>query len=113
MSTETWYNGVITERWDDSTRTYTSWDLSGTQLTQRPYTPAENSAADAGMVQQQQQVNKSTIETNLEQDLATMQAIKDTDNAVIRNNPAPYIKDIATAVRRLIKMTLDDFSTAE
>lgn len=57
--------------------------------------------------------NKSTIETNLETDLATMQAIKDQTNAALREDPSQEIKELAVAVRRLIKMALAEFDEAE
>jgi hypothetical protein len=106
-------NGVLREQWDDTTRTYTAWDADGDQTEQRPYTAEENAQADAAAVQATQTANKSTIEVNLEQDLAAMQAIKDTPNATINDSPASYIKEVAVAVRRLIKMELEDFEEAE
>lgn len=35
------------EEWNDDTRTYTCWDEAGNVTTSRPYTDAENAAADA------------------------------------------------------------------
>ena len=79
----------------------------------RPYTAEENATADAEAVEATQTANKSTIETNLEADLAAMQAIKDQTNADLRADPSQEIKDIATAVRRLIRMAIDDYSGTE
>jgi hypothetical protein len=112
---ENYIDGVLREKWDDATRTYTAWDADGVidPETPRSYTAEENAAADAEAVGETLVQNKSTIELNLEEDLATMQAIKDTDNSVINDSPASYIKDIAVAVRRLIKMELEDFEQAE
>jgi hypothetical protein len=42
-----------------------------------------------------------------------MQAIKDQTNADLRADPSQEIKDLATAVRRLIKMSLNDFTEPE
>lgn len=39
--------GILRERWDDETRTYTAWDEDGVQTEQRPYTAEENTRADA------------------------------------------------------------------
>ena len=39
-------NGVLRERWDDTTRTYTAWDANGVQTQLRPYSAAENAEAD-------------------------------------------------------------------
>ena len=110
---ETYIAGMLRERWDDTTRTYTAWDDAGTQTEQRPYTAAENAAADEDAVAATQTANKSTIETNLSEDLDAMQAVIDQDNAMLRDDPAQEIKDIARAVRRLIRMALDDFTGTE
>ncbi len=40
-------NGVLVARYDDTARTVTTYDAAGAVLTTRPYTPAENTAADA------------------------------------------------------------------
>lgn len=57
--------------------------------------------------------NRSAIETNLIADLAAMQAIIDDTNANINTNPASRIKSQARVLRRLVKMTLNDYSTSE
>ena len=113
MNGENYIDGVLRERWDDATRLYTAWDADGTQTEQRPYTSQENAAADVAAATESQSQNKSTIELNLEADLAAMQAIKDTPNSTINDSPASYIKEVAVAVRRLIKMELEDFEEAE
>ena len=47
MINETFTNGVLRERRDDTTRTVTTYDAAGAVLTSRPYTAAENTEADA------------------------------------------------------------------
>src|SRR6187431_995800 len=102
-------DNVLIESWVDETRLHSTFDsVTGELIEAVPYTAEENADADGEAVIATQTANKSTIELNLEEDLATMQAIKDTDNSVINDSPAAYIKDIAVAVRRLIKMTLED-----
>jgi hypothetical protein len=101
------------EAWDHDTRTYSAWDDNDVLIETRPYTAEENAEADGVAVVATQVANKSTIETNLEADLAAMQAIKDTPNSTINDSPASYIKEVAVAVRRLIKMELEDFEQAE
>ena len=113
MSTRVFTNGVLREEWNDDTRTYTAWDENGTQTESRPYTAEENAAADAAATVETEESNKSTIETNLEEDLDAMQAILDQDNAALRDDPSQEIKDIARANRRLIRMALDDFTGTE
>lgn len=39
--------GIVREIWDDDTRTYTAWNSSGVQTTQRPYNTEENRMADS------------------------------------------------------------------
>ena len=48
MSTnDTYLNGVLRERADDTTRTVTTYDDAGQVTSSRPYTDEENAAADA------------------------------------------------------------------
>jgi hypothetical protein len=103
-------DGVLREQWDDATRTYTAWDENGEQTEQRPYTAEENAQADAAATAATETANKSTIETNLEQDYANMQAIKAQSNADLRADPSQEIKQIADAVRRLTRMALENYS---
>ena len=110
MSNQRYANGVLREQWDDTTRIYTAWDEDGVQTEQRPYTVEENTAADAAAQTAQQVENKSTVEINLQQDYLNMQAIKAQSNADLRADPSQEIKQIADAVRRLTRMTLEDFS---
>jgi len=42
-----------------------------------------------------------------------MQAVIDQTNEQLRADPSQEIKDIARAVRRLIRMALDDYSGTE
>lgn len=100
-------------RYNDEIRIATEYDPGGVLIGDRPYTAAENARADEHANVDTQIENKSTIETNLEQDLAAMQAIKDQTNADLRADPSQEIKELATAVRRLIKMSLNDFTEPE
>ena len=47
MTNETYIDGILRERGDDATRTVTTYDENGAVTSSRPYTPAENAAADA------------------------------------------------------------------
>jgi len=111
--TDYYVDNVLRERWDDTTRTYTAWDEDGVETENRPYSAEENARADAEAHEQEQESNKSTIETNLEADLEAMQAVIDQENAALRDDPSQEVKDIARAVRRLIRMALDDYSGTE
>lgn len=108
---ERWRDSVLRERWDDATRTYTRWDAAGVQVEQRPYTTAENAAADASAAAETLAANEKSISTKLANDMAAMQAILDQTNADLNAGPAQELKDLAKAVRRLIRKVeriLDD-----
>ena len=63
--------GVV-RRWrDDTTRTVTTWDVAGTLTDTRPYTAAENAAADAEAVARTAEVNEATIRGRAATALAT------------------------------------------
>ena len=100
-------------RWDDTTRTAYEHAADGSITSERPYTADENAQADATGAHATQTANKSEIETNLEEDLDAMQAVIDQTNEQLRADPSQEIKDIARAVRRLIRMALDDYSGTE
>lgn len=51
MTHDTYTNGHLTERRDDTTRTVTTYSEAGAILGTRPYTTAENAAADAAAAQ--------------------------------------------------------------
>jgi len=98
---------------DDSTRIATEYDAEGALIGERPYTAEENARAEQNIANEQAVENKTTVEINLEEDLAAMQAILDQTNAELRADPSQEIKSIAKAVRRLIRSALDDYSGTE
>ena len=94
-----------------TTRIANEYEPGGVVLIQtRPFTAEENATADAMLVQDQHTANKSTIETNLEQDYLAMQAIEAQSNADLRADPSQEIKQIARAVRRLTRLALENYS---
>jgi hypothetical protein len=103
-----WYTVVEATRPADTATT--TWDavftLTGSVVAQswveRAKTQAELTAIAAA-------TNESSIETNLAQDMTAMQAIIDATNSTINSSPASYMKDIARANRRLIRMALQKF----
>lgn len=106
-----WVDGVLREQWDETARVLTSWDEHGVQVEQRPYTAQENTAADARAVVETLAANEKSISAKLANDLAAMQAILDQTNADLNAGPAQELKDLAKAVRRLIRKVeriLDD-----
>ena len=104
MSTSVYESGVLREHWDDSTRTYTTYDAEGVQTSTRAYTPEEDARADAEAAQRVEQANQQSIEVALGDALATLQAVIDQTNADLRTDPSQEIKDIARAVRRIIRL---------
>jgi len=106
-------DGLLRKEWDDTTSTYTEWDDSGAIVVTRPYTAEESAEAGVEATATEYANNKSEVEINLEQDLAAMQAVIDQENSALRDDPSQEIKDTARAVRRLIRMALDDFSGTE
>lgn len=60
---ETYTNGIVRLRADDTTRTVTTWSNAGVQTSQRAYTAAENADADARALADTAATNRSSIET--------------------------------------------------
>ena len=59
MSAQNYRGGVLVEQWDDTTRTYS--DFRTTPTTTRPYTAAENAAADAQAAADLMAVNRQAL----------------------------------------------------
>ena len=91
---------------DDDTRTATEYTDTGFRSPPRPYTERENAEADDRALTVQQEANRQSIEAALADALATLQAIIDTPNSTINSSPAPYIKDLARASRRQIRLLI-------
>jgi hypothetical protein len=104
MSSRTYANGVLSQWWDDDTRTFKVYGDDGALVSTRPYTAEENARADAEASSAQQDTNRATIELALGDALATPQAVIDDTNASINSNPAARIKDIARTQRRAIRL---------
>lgn len=99
-------DNVLRERWNDATRTYTSYNAAGVQTSTRPYTAAENAAADAEIAAASAETNRRSIETALETALAELQTTIDATNASINSNAAVHIKILARAARRIIRLLI-------
>lgn len=95
-------DGVLRQRWDDNTEIYTAWDDRDVQIEQRSYNPDELAQKAARVEAATVAANEADIGSKIETvDMPAMQAILDATNATINAGPAPYLKDIAKAVRRL------------
>lgn len=104
---QAYVDGVLTEQWDDNTRTYT--DFRTDPDTVRAYTTEENAAADARIAGQTVAANRLTIEQALDAALVTLQLIIDDTNANINAGPATRIKDLARVQRRIIRLLRNNF----
>ena len=100
-------NGLVRERWDDATRTVTTYDESGAVTSTHPYTADENATADAAAAQEVVRTNAEILRNGLQSVIdasiarqAVYQTVLNTDNATIKSNPAPYIKDVARQGKR-------------
>ena len=109
---EEYIDGVLRERWNDTTSTYTAWNAAGVQLEQRAYTAAETAEGQARTAARAQGANAATINTNLLSDLTVLAAILAQTNADLRTDPSQEIKDIAQVLRRLIRAELKRFEAA-
>lgn len=65
MKRQTFQNSVLIEEWDTDTRLYTRWNAQGVQQEQRPFTPAENQAADEALAAEAAQANVDTRTANI------------------------------------------------
>lgn len=109
MSAHIYQNGVIREIWNDTDRIYVAYDEGGSPTLTRPYTAEENAIADAEAQAGQIESNRRAIEAALADALAELQTIVDATNATINAGPAPYIKILARAARRLIRLVIRRF----
>lgn len=110
-------DGIVRESWDDTAYTVTYYDAAGVLVDSTPenpnprsYTAAEIAFADALAQDRLEEANARTIEQALTGDLTAMQTLIDTTNATINAGPAPFLKDIARAIRRLDRRALEDYS---
>lgn len=82
MVIEAYVNGVVTERWDDVTRTHVRLDPEGTVVEERPYTAEENAEADVRELAETRESNASTLRQEARESLAILLASIDTLQAV-------------------------------
>lgn len=104
-------NGVLTQEWNDDTRTYTDYRMDPDLV--RPYNAAENAAADAAATAKTEATNAATLEQELDAALDSLQVILDDTNSNINTNAAARIKDIAKALKKTIRVVNDRFEATE
>jgi hypothetical protein len=110
MSAYYYRDGVLREHYDDEAREYRTYSPTGGLTSTRPYTPDEVARVEAGLpVDGGAGQAQATIEDALSTALTELQTLIATDNAVLRDNPAPALKIIARALRRIIRILLRRF----
>lgn len=67
-------NGVLRQWWDHSGRTYHEYDDIGVETLSRPYTEAENAAADAAAAAEAARTVEATLAADTRADLAKIAA---------------------------------------
>ena len=99
---------------NDTTRIVTTYDEAGAVASTRPYTVDENATADAELsAKAEQAANEALRDTvkaiinDLRAEKARAQTVIDTPNATINTSPAPHIKDVARAAKRIADAAID------
>lgn len=103
-------DGVLVERWDDGSRTYTSWDANGIQTDRRPYSAQENADADARTEASLEQANESSLHQKAAAALsanATFLALSSPTNA----QNAAQVKALTRQCNALIRLAIRDLSS--
>lgn len=120
----TYSDGKMHKAWDIDTRTYTEYadDEAGTVMVTRPFDANENADADAWLAIQQVDSTEANLQSALTNGISSLKAmigantdppqfttlwgIRNTDNATINANPAPYINALAIGMTRLTKAVI-------
>ena len=77
------------------------------QWTVRPWTEAELAAKAAQSAYDAQRATVKAIINDLRAEKARAQTVIDTPNATINTSPAPHIKDVARAAKRIADAAID------
>lgn len=111
MSAERYQGGVLRERWDDTTRTYTAWNASGVQTSTRPYDAAENALADAAVASAAVAAARVANRAAVKLVITDLQAEKDRMDPVIAKTNAQITgadtKDVARAAKRIADAAIE------
>ena len=114
MSEETYADGILRQRWDDITRTYTEWDAAGQQVESRPYTAEENALADEAAATEAEESNKSSMEAQAVAALADLQTYIDTPlGELTQAQVAQQVKDNARILKRLIRLMTSQYDATD
>lgn len=80
---ERYENGQLRERWDDDTRTHTTYDEAGAVIDQRPYTSSEEENADAEADRIAREERRAQLAAQLLEGIAEIEAARDEAQADI------------------------------
>ena len=104
-------NGILLKSFDDTTRTVTTYNAAGQVTSTRPYTTAENTAADAAAAAEAERLareaDRATVKaiiTDLKAEKARAQVVIDKTNASITGADT---KDVARAAKRIADAAID------
>lgn len=113
MSIHVYQDGILRQHWDDTTRTFSAWNIDGTAVpgTPRPYTVEENTRADAEAAEsaeqaahEAQRIIVRAIITDLQDEKTRVDAVIAKSNAQITGGDT---KDVARAAKRIADAAID------
>jgi hypothetical protein len=101
----------VQHRWDFGTGVHTEFALDGSTVRSVPFTEADYTAWQTARGQglSTAEATQRSLNDALAGALTDLQTLLDTSNATINAGPAPYIKAVARAERRIIMVLLRRF----
>ena len=110
MSFQLFTNGVLSQWWDDTTRTYKTYDAGGVLVSERPYTDEEIAAVDAMAAREVLETNRATLTQK------GLQALSDNSAYLAITSPtnaqvAAQVKALTRQVNGLIRLVLSRFES--
>ena len=111
MALDKYRNGILIERADDIARTVTFYGPTGAVTGSRPYTAAENTAADLAVAAASARLAREATRTAVKAIIVDLVAEKDRVDLVIAkaNNAisGADTKDVARAAKRIADAAID------
>jgi len=109
MSLDIYRDGTLVQRWDDTARTYADYQTD--PPTVRPYTAAENAAADAEGTRAARTAAEETLRTQLQAGIAEIKAACDAAQADTATAAALKTQAVAVSATIAARKTAVDAST--
>lgn len=100
-------DNVLRERRDITARTVTTWNAAGTLIGTRPYTASENAAADAAVLEDIANINRTTITDKTKIALeanATFLALTNPTNAQILAQTKMLTRECSALIRLVLNL---------